>query len=36
MFLTTLSPRAVVMIVALVVPLVVAAGYSINLIYGAN
>ncbi len=32
MFLTTLSPRAVALIVALVVPLVVAAGISINMV----
>jgi hypothetical protein len=32
MFLTTLSPRAVALIIALVVPLVFAAGVSINLV----
>lgn len=36
MFLTTLSPRAVTLIIALVVPLVFAAGVSINLLYGVR
>lgn len=36
MFLTTLSPRAVTLIIALVVPLVLAAGVSINLLYGVR
>lgn len=36
MFLTTLSPRAVALIIGLVVPLVLAAGVSINLVYGGR